>query len=138
MYYCSNKSHFTIAVDTAVNIDSDEHFGTFAQNNNLYRPDLWTIERKIDNFPFQSKVIKIIKLGLLQRPKMFGMGFYPVEVVITETGFLHCFKLNNSKNKELLEILTKRNLAITSNERTNFISTDELYCNEIQGSSEFR
>jgi hypothetical protein len=129
------------ASDHGSSIDSSSHFDAFAELNNLHVTDLWTKERKIDDFPFQSKLIRIVESGVLQRPRPFGLGYYPVECVITETGFFHCFKLDKAKHKVLLEKSKKKEL-MKFQELNNVESNatvDEKDCfNEIEGKPEFR
>jgi hypothetical protein len=79
----------------------------------------------------------------LNRLRPFGLGYYPVECVLTETGFFHCFKVSKAKHKELLQKTKLREIARnfnpnnTLNERGG-MNDEEVCFNEVDSKPEFR
>ncbi|KAJ1334372.1 hypothetical protein BSLG_008101 [Batrachochytrium salamandrivorans] len=60
---------------------------------------------------WESMQIQILKHGLLHIPSKFSKNSWlPVVAVITETGFLHCFKISAHKKTRLMEWTARQQL----------------------------
>lgn len=90
-------------------VDPSSYFATFADTHNLMKDEVWKKERTPDDFAIKAREIHIKRQGLLYRHSKLGMGMWvPIQVVVTETGFLHEFPLTSSQEKEFIAyFLTK-------------------------------
>ena len=80
-------------------MDPHSSFATFTKAHDLSQNassgNCWTQQRTLQDFPYATTDIQIIKQGILLRPS--GSWFkkdswLPALFVITDTGYLHCFK----------------------------------------------
>jgi len=69
-------------------------FSYFTKKYSITASDLWTTPRTIDNFVYRVSNIKVLKEGVLyRRGSYFTSNWKPSWVVLTDTGYLHCFNL---------------------------------------------
>ncbi|KAH6582335.1 hypothetical protein BSLG_004256 [Batrachochytrium salamandrivorans] len=91
--------------------EPESHFSTFAATHHLHNQEIWQRTRTLYDFPYQVREIQILKHGLLHIPSKFSKNSWlPVVAVITETGFLHCFKISAHKKTRLMEWTARQQL----------------------------
>ncbi|KAJ3135029.1 hypothetical protein HK100_003123 [Physocladia obscura] len=74
-------------------IDPHMPFSNYASNHNLLSAEIWTAPRVLQDFPYDMHEIRIAKQGVMGRPYYWSRtGWAPALYVITESGYLHCFK----------------------------------------------
>ncbi|KAI8908483.1 hypothetical protein EDD86DRAFT_207778 [Gorgonomyces haynaldii] len=101
--WSSMQTHTSLAVNIATATEASSQFELFSRQNRFDDPTLWQTPRTIESFPYKTREIKILKKGLLYMPGLFPDKWNPVLAVLTETGFLHCFRLSDAKYRQLLE-----------------------------------
>ncbi|RKO96446.1 hypothetical protein CAUPRSCDRAFT_11864, partial [Caulochytrium protostelioides] len=68
----------------------------------IQNSDAWLEERSVDSIPFQFHRTDVIHQGLLMRPgTLVKRNWKPVLVVLTATGYLHCFNHKLTKDQHL-------------------------------------
>ena len=74
-----------------------DYFETFSVAHGLKHEGLWNTPMKAENFPFHAPEVKIYKQGIVYRRSVIGLGWEPVLLVLTESGFLHQFEMKKDK-----------------------------------------
>ena len=77
-----------------MSIDVAASFGIFSEHTGLLNSSLWK-QRTLESFPYKFNEIKIIKKGILLMPRKYFKGWMKMMAVLTETGYLHCFRLKS-------------------------------------------
>jgi hypothetical protein len=104
--------------DLATQVDPTTYFSNLTTSLSLDSVPIWKEVRKLENFGFEAQDIQLMKTGLLYRQNMLGW-WYPVQAVVTATGFFHCFEL--SRKHPLIEHYTKKDLSrMEYHENTSF------------------
>lgn len=94
------QTHLTRSAHMATVAESSAYFKKFASAHDLDNPNLWHTERTMEKFTWRCDEIQIIKRGLLYAPSpIFSDKWHPVHAVLTETGFLHLFKMSDSEHR---------------------------------------
>ncbi|KAJ3416854.1 hypothetical protein HDV05_008439 [Chytridiales sp. JEL 0842] len=96
----SMKSHLASAISAISPLESTQPFEIFARSTNFHKTSpTWTSERSLSSFPYSISEIKILKQSVLKRPGIFASwpgvsrwSWTPALFVLTESGYLHCFK----------------------------------------------
>jgi len=71
-------------------------FSYFTKKYSITSSDLWTTPRTLENFVYKLSNIKVLKEGVLyRRGSYISSNWKPSWVVLTDTGYLHCFKLKS-------------------------------------------
>jgi hypothetical protein len=121
----SMQTHLKLAGIMGTSTISEASFDHFSTINNFQAPELWSTERNIEDFPYKTNEIKIIKKGLIYIPGGFaGDRWTPCLGVLTDTGFLHCFKVSNSEHERL--VATYNNDTDESQRRSSIFSVATL------------
>ena len=104
------QTHTNLAAALATSTNASIQFEQFSEANGFDRDELWKTDRILDEFPYKANEIQILKKGLIYMPSSFGKDrWFPVMAVLTETGFLHCFKMNETKHQAMLEQYKEQN-----------------------------
>ncbi|KAI9206372.1 uncharacterized protein BJ171DRAFT_497471 [Polychytrium aggregatum] len=74
-------------------IDPTAPFKGFSEKNfNFLESSIWDRERKIDDFPYLSSEVKIVKQGIMFRPgRIVKTAWKPALFVLTDSSWIHCF-----------------------------------------------
>jgi hypothetical protein len=94
------RAHLHTAISNIEPLNPNQPFQVFSSANDFITTSLtWTTERSISSFPYTISEIKIVKQSVLLRPGVFAnwpgghrWSWRPALFVITESGYLHCFK----------------------------------------------
>lgn len=78
-------------------IDETLLFDSYASANDMFNDDPWTKIREITEYSFLHEEIKVVKQGDMLRPGKIRKGHWKKSLlVITATGYLHCFDYSSS------------------------------------------
>ncbi|KAJ3077277.1 hypothetical protein HDU98_004239 [Podochytrium sp. JEL0797] len=81
-------------------IESSHPFDLFTTATNLFHSATWFTKHALDSFPYTIQQIDIEKQATLSRPYFWSRsGWTPALFVVTESGYLHCFKQVHGKAK---------------------------------------
>ncbi|ORX60817.1 hypothetical protein BCR36DRAFT_340691 [Piromyces finnis] len=79
-------------------VTPNKPFSYFTKKYSITSSDLWTTQRTLDNFVYKLVNVKILKEGVLYRQGNYiSSNWKPSWLVLTDTGYLHCFNLKLSK-----------------------------------------
>jgi len=74
----------------------DEPFSYFTKKYGVTSSNLWVTPRTIDNFVYKISNIQILREGVVYRQGSYiSSNWKPSWLVLTDTGYLHCFNLKN-------------------------------------------
>ena len=73
-------------------------FENFAVSHGLKNEALWKIRVQADDFKFDAPQIKVYKQSIVYRRSVIGLGWEPVLLVLTESGYLHQFEMKKEKS----------------------------------------
>ncbi|ORX70378.1 hypothetical protein BCR32DRAFT_272401 [Anaeromyces robustus] len=77
-------------------ITPNKPFSYFTKKYSITSSDLWTTPRTLENFTYKLSNIKILKEGVIyRRGNYISSNWKPSWLVLTDTGYLHCFNLKN-------------------------------------------
>ncbi|KNC98189.1 uncharacterized protein SPPG_06591 [Spizellomyces punctatus DAOM BR117] len=80
------------------NTDCFGPFARFSETFEVLTAPVFTTERKLEDFPYPLRAIRIEKQGILYRPGTVRKGHWkPVVAVLTESGWVHCFDTKLSR-----------------------------------------
>jgi hypothetical protein len=130
-FLTSSQATLNNAIGIAVSVENTSYFLNMSNALHLESTTTWKQERTTDAFAFKALDIKILKTGLMYRKNMFGMQ-YPVQAVLTATGFFHCFEMD--RKHPMIEYYTKKNL--NRNETVPFM--EEQVGQELGSKCDFR
>lgn len=91
------------------NIQSAGPFQDFDRRYQITNSEIWSKERTLDNFNYKINPHSVIKEGVLYRQAEIRSSHWkPAWVVLTSTGYLHCFKLNMDKKVIRMHTIKKQ------------------------------
>ncbi|TPX70939.1 hypothetical protein SpCBS45565_g01526 [Spizellomyces sp. 'palustris'] len=80
------------------NTDCFGPFARFSETFEVLSAPIFTTERKLEDFPYPLRAIRIEKQGILYRSGTVRKGHWkPVVAVLTESGWVHCFDTKLSR-----------------------------------------
>jgi hypothetical protein len=120
--YSTMQASIHHTTDIATQVDPITYFSNLTTSLSLDSVPIWKEDRKLDKFGFEAQDIQVMKTGLLYRQNMLGW-WYPVQAVVTATGFFHCFELG--RKHPLIEHYTKKDLSrMENNENHSFLNKE--------------
>ncbi|KAJ3289574.1 hypothetical protein HDU79_003928 [Rhizoclosmatium sp. JEL0117] len=74
-------------------LESSAPFSTFATTTTIFDESAWKTSRSLQTFPYEIQEIQILKQSVMSRQYFWSRsGWTQALFVITESGYLHCFK----------------------------------------------
>ena len=74
-----------------------DYFENFSSAHGLTSEQLWKSAVSAENFPFSAPEIQIHKQSIAYRRSKIGLGWEPVLLVLTASGYLHQFEAKKDK-----------------------------------------
>jgi len=94
--YNDVKSSLQNISNVVTQLTPNKPFSYFTKKYSITSSDLWTTPRTIDNFVYKISNIHINREGVVYRQgSYFTSNWKPSWLVLTDTGYLHCFNLKN-------------------------------------------
>jgi hypothetical protein len=121
-------------------VSPERLFAEFSMAHGLDSEVLWSTPRTKQDFSFEAREIRILKQGLIYRPRKIGLNmWYACVCVLTSSGFFHSFELSKSIRRESVEYY-KENAhereSTTNSLPRSFKSSDDIL--ERTGKAELR
>ncbi|ORX45418.1 hypothetical protein BCR36DRAFT_333248 [Piromyces finnis] len=96
--YSNLSGHYNNLLPFVNNIQSAGPFRDFDRRYQITSNDIWSKKRTLEEFSYKIQPHSIIKEGPLYRTAEIRSSHWkPVWVILTETGYLHCFKMDMEK-----------------------------------------
>jgi len=94
---CNNiKINLQNVSNEIMNMTPNKPFSYFTKKYSIASNNLWTTTRTIDNFVYKILNIHILREGVVYRQgSYFSSNWKPSWLVLTDTGYLHCFNIKN-------------------------------------------
>jgi len=106
--YGNLSGHFNNVLPFVNNIQSAGPFRDFDRRYQITTNEIWSKKRTLENFSYKISPHSIIKEGPLYRTAEIRSSHWkPVWALLTDTGYLHCFKMEMDK-KVIREYTIKR------------------------------
>ncbi|OUM69407.1 hypothetical protein PIROE2DRAFT_57454 [Piromyces sp. E2] len=96
--YGNLSGHYNNLLPFVNNIQSAGPFRDFDRRYQITTNDIWSKKRTLEDFSYKIKPHSIVKEGPLYRTAEIRSSHWkPVWVILTDTGYLHCFKMDMEK-----------------------------------------
>jgi len=96
--YQTLNNHYNIVLPFVNNIQSAGPFRDFDRRYKITTNEIWTKKRTLEDFSYKITPHTVVKEGPLYRTAEIRSSHWkPVWAILTDTGYLHCFKMDMEK-----------------------------------------